>query len=264
MSVQTPSTTPEVELRANPPGIGIVAPHDFALDAELWRWAPAGASLYLTRTPTTPPDGTRLERLSRYADLDAIETACHAVTTPKPAVVAYMCTSCTFVHGLAGDQAVSTAISRCGDHRAVTTSGAMLAALRALNVSRVAVATPYDAVVTKRLEAFLAEGGVTATTSAFLDVPSEIWRVTTGSTRALVRNLRVDDAEAVFISCTNLPTYDVIPDLENELGMPVLSANLVTMWAALEAMGHMPKARPERLFVMSSQRPREQDGGQSP
>lgn len=252
MRVEASSTTPQVELHPSPPGIGIVAPHDFALDSELWRWTPAGVSLYLTRTPPTPPDGTRLERLSRYADLDAIKAACHAVTTPKPAVVAYMCTSCTFVHGLAGDQAVATAISRCGDHHAVTTSGAMLDALRALRVSRVAIATPYDAVVTERLEAFLAEGGVDTTASAFLDVPSEIWRVTNESTRTLVRNLRVDEAEAVFISCTNLPTHDVIPDLENELGMPVLSANLVTMWATLRALGHPREARPERLFAVSS------------
>ncbi|MGH3629200.1 MAG: maleate cis-trans isomerase family protein [Sciscionella sp.] len=253
MSIETRSTvTPEVELRPNPPGIGIVVPHDFALDAELWRWTPAGVSLYLTRTPPAPPDGTRLERLSRYADLDAIKTACRALATPKPAVVAYMCTSCTFIHGLAGDRAVSTAISQCGNQRALTTSGAMLAALQALRVSRVAIATPYDAVVTKRLEAFLTEGGITTTASAYLDVPGEIWRVPSKSTRALVRSLRTDDTEAVFISCTNLPTYDVIPHLENELGIPVLSANLVTMWAALQALRHTPNAQPERLFTVSS------------
>ena len=34
-----------------PPGIGVVAPHDLALDRELWRWTPEPVSLYLTRTP---------------------------------------------------------------------------------------------------------------------------------------------------------------------------------------------------------------------
>ena len=43
--------------------------------------------------------------------------------------------------------------------------------------------------------------------------------------------------EAVFVSCTNLPTYDVIAPLEAELGMPVLTANQVTMWAALRRVG---------------------------
>ena len=41
----------------------------------------------------------------------------------------------------------------------------------------------------------------------------------------------------MFISCTNLPTYDVIADLEHELGKPVLAANQVTMWHSLSLIG---------------------------
>jgi len=52
----------------------------------------------------------------------------------------------------------------------------------------------------------------------------------------------------VFLSCTNLPTYDVVPALEAELGIPVLSANLVTMWAALRVLGALRDGRPEALF----------------
>ena len=43
--------------------------------------------------------------------------------------------------------------------------------------------------------------------------------------------------DALFISCTNLPTYDVIAQLEAELRIPVISANQVTMWAALRRLG---------------------------
>jgi maleate isomerase len=46
-----------------------------------------------------------------------------------------------------------------------------------------------------------------------------------------------EGADALFISCTNLPTYDVIPQLEAELRIPVLSANQVTAWAALHSIG---------------------------
>ena len=34
-------------------GIGVVAPYDFALDRELWRWVPADVSLHVD------PDGVR-------------------------------------------------------------------------------------------------------------------------------------------------------------------------------------------------------------
>jgi maleate isomerase len=53
----------------------------------------------------------------------------------------------------------------------------------------------------------------------------------------MARQAVVGAADALFISCTNLPTYDAIPQLEAELRMPVLSANQVTMWAALRRIG---------------------------
>ena len=57
-----------------------------------------------------------------------------------------------------------------------------------------------------------------------------------------------DDAEAVFISCTNLPTYDVIATLEAELGKPVLTANQVTIWSALRVIGRKAVGPGQRLL----------------
>jgi maleate isomerase len=56
-------------------------------------------------------------------------------------------------------------------------------------------------------------------------------------TAGLVRDTDTAQAQAVFISCTNLPTYDAIAPLEAELGKPVLTANQVTMWSALTVIG---------------------------
>lgn len=48
---------------------------------------------------------------------------------------------------------------------------------------------------------------------------------------------RLGAADALFLSCTNLPACDVIPQLEAELRIPVISANQVAMWAALRRWG---------------------------
>jgi len=64
-------------------------------------------------------------------------------------------------------------------------------------------------------------------------VPDEV-------TAELVRSTAKAGGDAVFVSCTNLPTYDVIAALERELGRPVLTANQVTMWAALVDAGVGP------------------------
>ena len=52
-----------------------------------------------------------------------------------------------------------------------------------------------------------------------------------------MRAVDTDDAQALFISCTNLPTYDLIEPLEAALGKPVLTANQVSVWEGLRIAG---------------------------
>ena len=229
------------------PGIGIIAPFDLALDRELWRWTPEPVVLYITRTPSLEVT-VSTEMAEALADPHALGVACKAVAAPGPGVTVYLCTSASFVHGLAGEAALRSVMTRAGAARAVTTSGALLEALRALGARRVAVATPYDADLTTRLEGFLAEAGHEVVGSARFNLRGDIWRVAAASVRELVEALPRQGAEAIVISCTNLPTYDAIPELENATGIPVVSANLASMWAALNALDALPAGRPERLF----------------
>jgi maleate isomerase len=232
-------------------GIGVVAPYDFALDHELWGWTPHGVTLHVTRTPFVAPPGSGepLERARGYADLEAIRATCRTIAAPRPSATAYMCTSCTFVHGLAGDAAVRQVIADSGVGRAITTSSALLEALAAVGARKVALATPYAPAVTARLADFLGEAGLAVTASVGTTVPGGAARASAAAVVDLVRSLPRAGADAIFLSCTNLPTQDVIPGLEAETGLPVLSANLVTMWAALRAVDRVPGARPERLFA---------------
>jgi maleate isomerase len=243
------SVTPAPRLEAVPPGIGVVAPFDLALDRELWRWTPEPVSLYLTRTPYLDVQ-VSVELAQALKDLDAIASACRDVAIAAPAVTVYLCTSGSFVSGVAGEVEMRAAMEAGGARRAMTTSGALLTALDALGVRRVAVATPYDAALTERLVAFLAEAGITTSGTSHLGMGADIWRVSADTVLELARAVPLDRAEALFLSCTNLPTYEVIPSLESELGIPVLSANLVTMWAALRHLGNLPEGRPERLFAV--------------
>jgi maleate isomerase len=120
----------------------------------------------------------------------------------------------------------------------VTTSGALLEALAELRIRRVALVTPYTVSVTRALEEYVAEAGVRVTGCAFMGLTRHIWQVPYRDVVAMARRAtRPGAADALFISCTNLATYDAIPQLEAELRMPVLSANQVTMWAALRRLG---------------------------
>jgi maleate isomerase len=151
--------------------------------------------------------------------------------------VAYVCTSGSFIGGLAGEAALVAAMVEAGAPRAITTSGAVIAAAHALGITKVAVVTPYDEAVGVKLRTYLSEAGVEVTGHSDMGLTGRIWTVPYEVTADLVRRTAQSGGDAVFVSCTNLPTYDLIASLEQELGVPVLTANQVTMWAVLAAAG---------------------------
>lgn len=229
-------------------GVGVVAPFDFALDRELWRWVPDNISLRLTRTPYVPVEvSLDLARLvSEHATLDE---AVRALGASEPEVIAYACASGSFVGGPAGERAMCEAMTRAGDVPSVTTSGALVEALAELGATRIALVTPYTESVTRSLEEYLAQVGVAVTGRAFLGLTRDIWKVPYRSVMDMARQAVVGAADALFISCTNLATYDVIPQLEAELRIPVLSANQVTMWSALRKLGAHAVGPYQRLLL---------------
>ncbi|MGW0824152.1 maleate cis-trans isomerase family protein [Streptomyces sp. NPDC002845] len=246
-------------------GVGVVAPFDFALDRELWRWVPDEVSLHLTRTPYVPVE-VSLDLARLVSEHETLTDGVRTLNAIAPEVVAYACTSGSFVGGIAGERAMCAAMTRAGAIPALTTSGALLEALTELGVRRVALVTPYTVSVTRALEEYMAGAGITVTGCAFMGLTRRIWQVPYRDVVEMARQAVEGDgsgtpglvADALFISCTNLPTYDVIPQLEAELRVPVLSANQVTMWAALRRLGTRavgpyqalinPAARPGRAM----------------
>ncbi|GAU68042.1 putative decarboxylase [Streptomyces sp. NBRC 110611] len=216
-------------------GVGVVAPFDFALDRELWRWVPDDVSLHLTRTPFVPVE-VSLDLARLVSEHETLDAAVQALCAVSPQVICYACTSGSFVGGVAGERAMCAAMTQAGEVPSLTTSGALTEALREIGARRIALVTPYTKSVTDSLEDYLAEAGITVTGRAYLGLTRHIWKVPYRDVVDMARAAVVGAADALFISCTNLPTYDVIPQLEAELRMPVLSANQVTMWAALRAI----------------------------
>lgn len=225
-------------------GIGVIAPFDFGLDREIWRWVPDDISLHVTRTPWLLAPVT-IAMAERVGEPEMVRQATEQLLAVEPGVVAYLCTSGSFVGGLAGERRLRHAIEAAGAPAAVTTAGALLDRLRDLEVDRVAVATPYIESVTERLHVFLTEAGVQVVGSAHLGLLNRIWQVPYRTVVDLVTAADSPDAQAIFVSCTNLATYDLIGHLEERLGKPVLTANQVTLWAAIRALDDVPPPNAE-------------------
>lgn len=217
-------------------GIGMIAPFDLVLDREYWQWVPDGVSIHMTRTPNRDlPVGMELARA--VSDLDVVAQATRDLAVAAPGVTVYACTSGSFADGLAGEAHLRATMEQAGATHAITTSGALLEALEALKAERVAIGTPYDAEVTVKLAEFLAEAGYEPVSNAFFGLSGDIFRVGPASVRKLAVAADHSEADVVFLSCTNLRTFGLLDGIQRELGKPVLSANQVTMWAALRNLG---------------------------
>ena len=162
----------------------------------------------------------------------------------RPHVVAFACTAGSFIGGLSGEAVLRHVIEKAGAPRGLTTSGALADALLSSGVRRVAVATPYSMELTSKLRDFLGEAGVRVVASHALGLqdPNEVADLDESAVAEMVAAADRPNAEAVFLSCTNLPTVLQLGSLQAAIGKPVLSSNLVTMWAALRAAGQITRS----------------------
>lgn len=225
-------------------GVGIIAPFDLAIERELWRWIPAEVTLHLARTHYEPVPVSRA-MAELVSDTNHLQAATRDVLHVEPEVVAYLCASGSFIHGVEYEKTLVAAIESAGAKAAVTTSGALAEAIIALDISRISVLTPYDEELTDLLRVFLNQLGVSVLHSDHLGLGGGIWKVNYRTVAERILAADRPDAQAIFVSCTNLRTYDIIAPLEQMLGKPILTANQLTMWACLGRMD-LPMMGPGR------------------
>lgn len=229
--------------------VGVVASFDFTRDRELWRWVPPDVSLYVSRTDSVPLDDS-FELVSRLNDPAMLtrptrEVARVPISAP---VVHYCCTAGSFVGGLVRERELREAMSGAGAPVAVTTSGAVLTAFEVLGARRIAVVHPYVDPIAAKLADFLAEAGIEVLSSRGLGLESRvIGAVDYATTADLITSGDHPDADAIFVSCTLLPTYDLIAPLEQRLGKPIVTANQAGIWATLRAIGVEAEGPGQRL-----------------
>jgi maleate isomerase len=231
--------------------IGLIVPCDLTLDAEYWDLVPPGVSVHITRTGFHD-GGLTLDFVRGVGDPDEVAFATRSLTKIEPEVIGFACTSGSFHDGLAGERHLRDLMRANGARAAVTTSGALLEALRALGVRRVALGTPYIAEIADLLPPFVREGGFDPVALVNMELHDVIGEIADDEVTHLAEAAYRPEAEAIFLACTGVPTIGAITALEARFGIPVLSANQVTMWAALRAAGvtEIPEAvAGQRLFA---------------
>jgi maleate isomerase len=165
-------------------------------------------------------------------------------------LVAFACTSGSLIKGLGYDALLAKRLSAAAGCPAFTTSGAVVGALNALKVRKICLATPYLEEVTQRETSFLGQNGFEVLKKRSLNIKENLQIGLLMPSDAEVLAITVDssDTEAIFVSCTNFRTFEVLSGLERQLGKPVVSSNSATLWAALRLMKAKSAVSLGRLF----------------
>ena len=71
-----------------------------------------------------------------------------------------------------------------------------------------------------------------------LELESDIAKVDPNYLLEILTNLEVDQADALFISCTALPVLNILEKLENKIKKPVLSSNQTLIWDTIRSIGY--------------------------
>ena len=214
----------------------IVPPSNTVNETEFNRLKPDGVTFHFTRSPLHPnPAADDFAKMMR--DLDR---ACGDLASCAVDLVAYGCTAGSMA--CPADRLLGK-MREVSGVEGISTAGAILAALEALSVARIAMATPYTAKTNAHEAHYLAEHGIEVVAASGLGLNTSlenIQRISRVAPKAVFDHaIAVDrpEAEALLICCTDFNTVDAVEPLEEALGKPVITSNTATLWAALRALG---------------------------
>ncbi|MFT3863815.1 MAG: aspartate/glutamate racemase family protein [Solirubrobacterales bacterium] len=195
---------------------------------------PEGALFHTTRVLNANP--VTLENLRAHRDL--IATAAGQLVPGVPLdVVCYDCTAGTVASGY---EAIAAEV-----HKAlpgvpvVTPVTAGLAAFEALGVKNISLLTPYEEEVNAAVGSYLSDHGLNVLNISSFLIESDIdmARVTPESIRRAAVAACAPEADGLFISCTALRAVEVIDEIEEEIGKPVVSSVQAQFWQCLRIAG---------------------------
>jgi maleate isomerase len=229
-----------------PPGNPTIEPEMIAL-------APQGVSVHFHRMFARGSTGSlegQDERNRMMIDGLDSSTELLAMVNPDVIVVAHTATSYTL--GPQGEADLLARLEKSTGKRVITAFGSVLQAFHRLNIQKIALGTPYSRETTMQGRAHLEAHGLQVVNFTNLPGVINIYDETAERAYGLARMVDREDAEAVFLSGTGLPTLPVLELLEQDLQKPVISSASAMMWHALRLSGvRQPIAGYGRLLTLA-------------
>ena len=207
---------------------------DLAAESDFFDIAPKDVAIHITRLKTD--DHTTNDNISKH--IEFMEDAASRIQPDtKPDVISYSCTSGSIV---IGEDKIKEEIKKGAPYAIpMTLVTGVVDALRELKVKNLVVGTPYlDEINTKEAE-FLYNKGFSILNIQGLNLTKgiEFGTVTPDYWIKFAQEINDESADAIFLSCGGIRSTEVIDQIEQKVGKPVITSNQAQMWSCLRRAG---------------------------
>ena len=122
----------------------------------------------------------------------------------------------------------------------VTSAGALVAGLKTIGAKKVSLVAPYLKPLTCLVVDYLEAEGIQVADSISLEIADnvEVGRRDPMSLVSIYKDLKLSGIDALVLSsCVQMPSLAAIPVVEQECGLPVVSASICTTHQMLQKLG---------------------------
>jgi len=213
---------------------GLIVPSpNVVIEPEFYSIVLGNIGFYTSRVLLDDCTPGQLKKMGNFTQRAALE-----LSTIKASAILYACTSGSLIEGVDWEKDLAIKISKISGVPTITTAGSIRDALTFMKISKINMFTPYIKEVNKKEKEFLEKSGFEVLGVEGLGIVNSVDIAEVEPKLTIEKTLQLHqknkEAQAMFLSCTNLRTFDIIDDLEKKIGVPVITSNQASLWNLLK------------------------------
>jgi maleate isomerase len=153
-------------------------------------------------------------------------------------LVAIMCMGAGYHHSSEKRLHAAT-VENGGEAPVISSAGALIEGIQTIGAKKVSIITPYMKPLTNTVIDYIENSGIKVIDSISLEVPDnlDVGRLDPNKLPEIAKRLNVEGADAVVLSaCVQMPSLAAVQKVEDQLGLPVLSAATATVYKILKKL----------------------------
>ena len=216
--------------------IGLIVPSsNTVMEPDFYHNLPSGWTLHTARMFLKDVNAREEAKMLDEYTLPAARD----LETIQPDVVIFGCTSAGALRGNEYEKELIKKISETSRAPAISVNKSVRETLRLLNAKHLVVVTPYLDELNVRIKASLENEGMQVLHIQGLGIleNTNIAKVSRQKIIKLAQDaVEGKQPDALFVSCTNFPAVDVLPELRSMFPFPVVSSNQAVLDRTIEAV----------------------------